>query len=176
MLFQEDEIWNVMKGMKGDKAPGIDGFTISFFQKCWYIIKEDLLRGFEEFHQKDEFYLHLYNTFITLVPKKRVASAPKDLCPISLLSSVYKIIFNVLTSRLRPIMESIISNPQGDFVVGRQILNGISITNECVDEVIKKGETGILCKLDLEKASDHISWNFLDYMLGRLGFRGKWRG
>lgn len=86
--FQEDEIWNVVKGMKGDKAPGLDGFTISFFQKCWFIIKEDLMRVFNKFHNKEEFYLHLNNTFITLIPKKRVASKLKDFYPISLLSSV----------------------------------------------------------------------------------------
>lgn len=39
-------------GMKGDKVLGLEGFTISFFQKCWSIIKGDLLRVFEEFHQK----------------------------------------------------------------------------------------------------------------------------
>lgn len=87
-----------------------------------------------------------------------------------------KIFLKVLTSRLRLVMESIISNPQGAFVIGRQILNRILIANECVDEVIKKGDTVILCKLDLEKAYDHINRNFLDYILGRLGFGQKWKG
>lgn len=32
-----------------------------------------------------------------------------------------------------------------------------------------------MCKLDLEKASDHVNWNFLDYMMGRKGFGRKWR-
>lgn len=32
----------------------------------------------------------------------------------------------------------------------------------------------MLCKLDMEKAFDHVSWNFIDYMLDRLGFGGKW--
>jgi hypothetical protein len=29
--FEEMEVWEVMKGMEGDKAPGPDGFTMLFF-------------------------------------------------------------------------------------------------------------------------------------------------
>lgn len=58
-------------GMKGDKAPGPDGFTISFFQSYWDTIKVDLLNVFGEFYISEEFYEHLNNTFITLIPKKR---------------------------------------------------------------------------------------------------------
>ena len=33
----------------------------------------------------------------------------------------------------------------------------------------------MLCKLDVEKAYDHVNWGFLMYMLERLGFPKKWR-
>lgn len=29
--FSEDEVWKVLSSMKGDKALGLDGFSISFF-------------------------------------------------------------------------------------------------------------------------------------------------
>ena len=32
----------------------------------------------------------------------------------------------------------------------------------------------MICKMDLEKAYDHMSWDFLLYMLTRCGFREKW--
>ncbi|RVW47842.1 hypothetical protein CK203_092923 [Vitis vinifera] len=35
--------------MDRDKAPGPDGFTIAVFQDCWDVIKEDLVRVFENF-------------------------------------------------------------------------------------------------------------------------------
>ena len=37
------------------------------------------------------------------------------------------------------------------------------------------GIPGVLCKLDLEKAYDHVNWSFLMYMLQRCGFSDKWR-
>jgi hypothetical protein len=33
--FDENEVWEVVRKLKGDKTPGPDGFSMAFFQKCW---------------------------------------------------------------------------------------------------------------------------------------------
>ena len=33
--FTKEEVIQVLREMEGDKAPGPDGFTMAFFQKCW---------------------------------------------------------------------------------------------------------------------------------------------
>lgn len=44
-----------------------------------------------------------------------------------------------------------------------------------VDSKKKKGEPGIVCKLDLEKVYDHVNWEFLDFIMSKMGFGNKWR-
>jgi hypothetical protein len=46
--------------------------------------------------------------------------------------------------------------------------------NECLDSRLKAGDPGVLCILDMEKAYDHVNWNFLLYLLRRCGFGEKW--
>ena len=48
------------------------------------------------------------------------------------------------------------------------------IANESLDFCLKSGEPGLLCKLDMEKVYDHVSWDFMLYLLRRCGFRQKW--
>jgi len=98
--------------MNSDKAPSPDGFTVAFFQACWNVINADTMVVFHDFHASDKFKKSHNATFITLIPKKSRVIDLKDLCPISLVSGVYKIIAKVLANRLRRVVEKIISKPQ----------------------------------------------------------------
>jgi hypothetical protein len=41
--FSEEEVWNTIKNLPSDKAPGPDGFTGKFYKSCWAVIKGDLM-------------------------------------------------------------------------------------------------------------------------------------
>ena len=114
-------------------------------------------------------------SFLALIPKKMDAVEVKDFRPISLVGGIYKIISKVLANRLRRVVHGLISNSQNAFVKGRHILDSVLIASECIDSRLKSGVLGVLCKLDVEKAYDHVSWDFLMYMLQRCGFSEKWR-
>ena len=172
--FTKEEVIQVLREMEGDKAPGPDGFTMTFFQKCWSVEK-DVMDVFEYFHQHFVFEQSMNASFLTLIPKKCNAVNIKDFRPISLVESVYKLLSKVLANRLRAVLDNLISETQNSFVGGRQILDSMLIANKCLDSRLKSQLPGVVCKLDIEKAYDHVNWEALFYLLDRMGFGQKWK-
>ena len=120
-------------------------------------MKKDVLAVFEEFFQYCKFEKSLNATFIALIPKKNDASNIRDFRPISLVGSVYKILPKVLANHLKMVLDQLIFETQNGFVGGRQILDSVLIANECVDSQVKSWVPGVICKLDVEKAYDHVN-------------------
>jgi hypothetical protein len=174
--FEEKEVWDVIRDFNGDKAPGPDGFTMAFFQKCWDILKHDIMAVFADFHSRGKFEKSFNATFVSLIPKKTDVLDVRDFWPISLIGGIYKIISKVLANRFKSVLGKIISNTQNAFIGGRQILDSVLIANECVDSQIRSGESGLLCKLDLEKAYDHVNWDFLLYLPTTMWLWGEMEG
>ena len=159
----------------GNKAPGPDGFTLELFEAQWELMNEEILRVFSEFENDGIIHGVTKETYICLIPKKTNSSKVKDFRPISLITSLYKIISKVLSNRLKRVLEDTIAETQGAFVAGRQILDVVLVANELVEEYRKKGKSGFVFKIDFEKAYDYVEWYFLDYTIEKKGFGPIWR-
>ena len=68
-----------------------------------------------------------------------------------MVTSLYKIIAEVLSRRLRRVLHETIFIFQGVFVKGRQILDVVLIANEVMDEKGRSEEEGAVFKLKLER-------------------------
>ncbi|KAJ9707044.1 hypothetical protein PVL29_002161 [Vitis rotundifolia] len=162
--FTEEEISKAIFQLDRDKAPRPNGFTIAVFQDCWDVVKEDLVRVFTEFHRSGIINQSTNASFIVLLPKKSLTKKISDFRPISLITSLYKIIAKVLSGRIRGVLHETIHSTQGAFVQGRQILDAALIANGIVDERRRSREEGVVFKIDFEKAYDH-----------KKGFSPRWR-
>ena len=65
-LFLEDEVLFALSDLDGDKALGLDGFSLVFRNFCWAIVGRKVMQFFEEFYLKDFFVHNLNATFLLL--------------------------------------------------------------------------------------------------------------
>jgi hypothetical protein len=49
------------------------------------------------------------------------------------------------------------------------------IANELVSDLKKRKAAGLIFKIDFHKAFDSVSWDYLDDIMGYMGFGRKWR-
>ncbi|PNY01074.1 cysteine-rich receptor-like protein kinase, partial [Trifolium pratense] len=115
------------------------------------------------------------STFIALIPKVDSPQRLNDFRPISLVGCLYKILAKVLANRLRLVIGSVISEAQSAFVKDRQILDGILVANEVVDEARRSKKELMMFKVDFEKAYDSVDWGYLNDVTGRMSFPTLWR-
>ena len=106
--FSKEEIKTALFELRGDKAPGPNGFTVVLWQENWDTIKGEIMNMIKDFHNTGIFVKSLNTTFIVLIPKKE-AEDLKDFKPISLVGSVYKWIAKVLANRLKWVVGKVVN-------------------------------------------------------------------
>lgn len=107
--------------------------------------------------------------------KKKNPQGLNGFRPISLIGCIYKIIAKILAIRLKGVLSGVISKSQTTFVHGRKILDGVLLANEIINVAKRKRWWLLMFKEDFEKAYNLVSWNFIEYMVIRMGFNEKWR-
>ncbi|WVZ81056.1 hypothetical protein U9M48_028482 [Paspalum notatum var. saurae] len=146
-----EKVWNAIKELLSDKAPGPDGFTGRFYISCWHIIKDESTKF-------RNFWL-LNCAFITLLPKRDDATSVKDFSPISFVHSFAKLVTKIMANRLAGQLNQL----------GRFIKDNFMLVQQTARFLHQK-QPRILLKLDISKAFNSVSWPFLLEVLQKFGF------
>ncbi|XP_074301569.1 uncharacterized protein LOC141632969 [Silene latifolia] len=128
------------------------------------------------FFHSEKLLKEMNHTFIALIPKIENPQTANHFRPISLCSTIYKIIAKILANRLRSVLHKIIHPFQGAFTPNRFIQDNILLAHDIFNSFKrKKGNGGwIAIKLDMEKAYDRLEWNFIEETFKQMGFNAKW--
>jgi hypothetical protein len=170
LTFSEEELDVILKDMKTNTAPGLDGLPVIFYKTLCPLVKRGIL------HILNDFVLGCINIarlnfgILSLKPKVPGADQITQYRPIALINIIFKIVAKAYTARLDPVDKRLISSNQTTFIKGRNILDGPLALIEIIYELKTKKLGGILLKLDFEKAYDRVNWDFLAKVFRAKGF------
>ena len=100
-----------MRRLPHRKAPGPDGFMAEFLQRCWGIVKGDLMAAFAKlFTINGRGFQGLNLALLILLPKRPDAAALGDYRPISLIHMFAEVVARTLASRVAPRAVSLVDN------------------------------------------------------------------
>ncbi|GKU98550.1 hypothetical protein SLEP1_g11542 [Rubroshorea leprosula] len=152
--FTEEEIKTAVWDCESSKAPRPNGFNFKFIKSEWETIKGDVIGFLQEFQKNGKLVKGLYTSFIVMVPKVDNSQKIEGYRPISLIGAVYKILAKTLANQLKNVLARVVDEQKMAFISGRQLMDGVMIANEIVDEAKKKKKKAFMLKIDFEKAYD----------------------
>jgi hypothetical protein len=160
--------------MDSSSASSPDGLPVGFYRAFWTEIKPLVMEMFNDFYKEDFNLRKLNYGMISLIPKLKDANNIRQYRPICVLNIDYKWFTKVLTKRLTPFADKLISRSQTTFILGRFILEGVVILHEILHDLRVSKSKGMILKLDFEKAYDKVNWGFLVEVLKQKKFPETW--
>ena len=169
--ISEGELMAAIKHGKHGVAPGLSGFSREFFK----FFAEDLIGFIMKYVEFSESTGSLSANqrigVITLIPKgAKDKKALKNWRPITLLSTLYKVISGVIANRFRQVLPHIIGLDQKGFVDGRYMGEVTRTLYDTIDDAYLHDKKGIILSVDFEKAFDSVSFSFMEKVIELAGF------
>lgn len=156
------EIKETISGMPRNKAPGPDGFPLEFFLEGWDVVGDETVKAVQSFFITGHLPRNFNATAITLIPKVVGADKLSQFRPVSCCTTIYKIIARLLKQKLKLFISDAVQGNQVGFVQGRQLCENVLIASELVENFHALGDISRGClQVDLAKAYDNLSWQFL---------------
>ncbi|XP_021751699.1 uncharacterized protein LOC110717342 [Chenopodium quinoa] len=175
--FSADDIKRAMFSIADDKSPGPDGFSSAFFKTYWHEVGNHVITAVQFFFAHGYLLKDWNRTFLVLIPKVDHPEFISQFRPIGLCNVVYICITKCLSHRLRGVLPDLVSDYQNAFIPGRLMSDNCLMVHELISftnaSKARKRFYAAL-KIDMNKAYDRVSWEFLSQVLQVFGFPPYW--
>ena len=171
--FTEKEFNDALLKMQNDKTPGSDGITADFYRVMWKHVKEPFMNLINYIDSQPSASLPqtLRNGILNLIPKQgKDQRYLKNLRPITLLNSDYKLIEKVISNRLRLVLPDIIHTDQTGFMPNRRISTNIRKALDLVQYAKVTQSPMFLVNCDFLKCFDRVEFTCIQGALKYFDF------
>lgn len=176
--ISKEEVLDVIKNLKGGKAPGPDGFGADFYKAFGGLLVDHLTNMYLDSFDKGCLPPTLNLAHISVILKK---GKPPEQCgsyrPISLISVDNKILSKLLAKRLENLLPVLINSDQTGFIRGRHSLSNVRRLLNIVQYTTHRKKKALSISLDAEKAFDRVEMCYLFDIMQKFGLDGdflKW--
>ncbi len=151
-----------VKNAKLNSAPGSDGISNRFITHNWELFRTPLHKYAKQCYENGHLNDNFRSAKVRLIPKKGDCTKIKNWRPISLLNCFYKIISRALAERLKKVTNRITMVGQKGYSSSKQCQEVIMNILDNIQTCKNIGKAGALISLDIRKAFDTISHDFLN--------------
>ena len=169
------EILPTCAKLPGGKSPGPDRIPNKFYTCFAETVAPMLTEVFNEALDRGTLPDSLLEGLISILYKKKARNDPRNYRPIALLNCDYKILMRILTARMAEAVLQFVSACQTGFVPGAFIAENTMLLNLLQAIVDDEDTEALFIFLDMEKAFDRVSWDFLHAALEAIGFGAGFR-
>jgi exonuclease III len=168
-----DEFDKAVTQIKLNSSPGIDGLSNKFIKKYWNYFRVPLhnytIHCLTEGRLTENFRV----AKIRLIPKKTDPKKISNWRPISLLNCFYKIVSRVLTNRLIRVSDKITKIGQKGYSKSKWCQEVAITLFDSIADCKTRQKSGCIVSLDIKKAFDSISHDFIKQALRFFNFGEK---
>lgn len=160
-----EEVSQVIQNLKSRSAPGLDGFSVTYYKTFANVLSPYLPRFFKALRWGAPLDTFLNSAYISVIRKPgKDTSSLSNYRPISLINNDLKILTKILADRMASFIWLYIHKDRVGFIPGLQgpdqICRAIDIISLLHSQL----------SLDLQKAFDSVSWLYRFSILKRWGF------
>ena len=126
------EIYKALSSLKPYKALGMDELHF------WHILEPSIIEEVLTTFSTKCVPSYLNQTLVVLISKRNGPKILGHFRPISLCTSIYKMISKIIVNRIRPHMQHLVSPFQATFILGRKGLDNMIIAQESLHSMERK--------------------------------------